>query len=130
MLNGGEKGKTARLYFIECEKQAKLKAPKTLREALLLAAQVEFEKEQLALKVDNLQTVLDIRLDWVSIIKVAQHNRISEKKLDWHKLKRKSEDLGYEIKRAASPRYKYQNLYHVNVFKAAYPELRYDIKEE
>jgi anti-repressor protein len=55
MLNGGEKGKQARKYFIECEKIAKdmleinPKVPKTFRQALLLAAeQQEIIELQLA----------------------------------------------------------------------------------
>lgn len=53
MLNGGEKGKQARTYFIECEKQLQLQAPRTLKEALLLAAKLEDEREQLQLQLSE-----------------------------------------------------------------------------
>jgi phage anti-repressor protein len=50
MLNGGEKGKQARQYFIECEKQ--LNKPKTQIELILQSAQLlaEMERKQLALE--------------------------------------------------------------------------------
>ena len=46
MLNGGEKGKKARLYFIECEKKAQSLAPRTLKEALILALEQQEKIEQ------------------------------------------------------------------------------------
>ena len=46
MLNGGEKGKQARLYFIECEKKAQSLAPRTLKEALILALEQQERIEQ------------------------------------------------------------------------------------
>ena len=59
MLNGGEKGKQARRYFIEMEKIAKdlqeinPKVPKTFREALLLAAEQQevIEKQSIQIEV-------------------------------------------------------------------------------
>lgn len=129
MLNGGDKGKQARTYFIECEKQLQLQAPRTLKEALLLAVKLEEEKEQLQLQVNNLDTVLDNLLDWVSIIKVAKHNKVHETAFNWHKLKDASIQLGYEIKKAQSPRFGYQNLYHLDAFKRCYPQFNYDLKK-
>jgi prophage antirepressor-like protein len=91
----------------------------------------EQEEKQLALqKVENLNTVLDNLLDWVSIIKVSQHNKVKEKIFDWRVLKKKSEELGYVLKKAESPRFGYQNLYHINVFKACYPQYNYDLKNK
>jgi len=110
------------------ELETKKQIPTTYKDALIaLVAKIE-ETEQLALQVNNLETVLDIRLDWVSIIKIAQFNKVSEKAFDWHILKTKSKELGYEIKRAESVRYKYQNLYHLNVFRACYPKYNYNLK--
>ena len=55
MLNGGDKGKDARKYFIECEKQLKeVSVPKTLSQALFLAAKqaetIEQQAEQLRIQ--------------------------------------------------------------------------------
>lgn len=129
MLNGGDKGKQARQYFIECEKQLQKSLPSTYKEALLALIAKEEEKERLALQVENLDTVLDCLLEWVSIIKISRHNKVSEKLFDWHKLKQASIDLGYQIKKAESPRFGYQNLYHIDVFRRCYPQYRYDLKK-
>jgi phage anti-repressor protein len=134
MLQRTERGKEARKYFIECEKIAKdiqeLNAPKlpiNLKEAYLALAQAEEEKELLLLQNENLNTVLDNLLEWVSIIKVSQHNKISEKEFNWRKLKAKSNELGYQTKRAESPRFGYMILYHVDAFRACYPQFDYNI---
>lgn len=124
-----EKGEQARNYFIECEKQLQKAMPSTYKEALLALIAKEEEKERLALQVENLDTVLDSLLEWVSIIKVSRFNKVSEKLFDWHELKRVSSELNYTIKKAESPRYGYQNLYHINVFKRCYPQYRYDLKK-
>ena len=126
MVQRSEKGKQARLYFIECEKQVKKQLPQTYKEALLALVAKEEEKEKLLLKVDNLSTALDSLVEWISIIKVSQFNKIHENNFNWPVLKKKSEQMGYEIKKGQSNRYDYQNLYHVNVFKACYPQFNYN----
>jgi phage regulator Rha-like protein len=117
-----------RLMIIDdwTEMKAKL-TPKTYKEALLALIQKEEEKEQLLLQVDNLSTALDSLVEWVSIIKVATKNKIKETAFDWRQLKRKSKEMGYAIKRAESARFEYQNLYHVNIFKACYPQFNYNL---
>ena len=84
--------------------------------------------KQALLKADNLNVALDNLLDWVSIIKIARFNKVKENYFNWRVLKSKSEELGYSIKKAESPRFGYQNLYHLTVFKACYPEFNYNIK--
>jgi len=126
MIQRTEKGKQARQYFIECEKQLqKEKTPQTYIEALKALVQSEEQKLILTQKVENLETALDSLVEWVSIIKVCQFNKIKEKHFDWHVLKAKSIEMGYVIKKAQSNRFGYQNLYHVNVFRACYPEFNY-----
>ena len=108
----------------------KPKLPTTYKEALLELVRIEEEKEQLLIENDNLNTVLDNLTDWISIIKVAQHNKVSEKVFNWRLLKSKSEELGYIIKKAESVRYGYQNLYHINCFRALYPKFSYSFKDK
>ena len=128
MLQRSDKGKQARQYFIECEKELKKSLPQTYKEALLELIRKEEEKEALLIENSNLNTVLDNLTDWVSIVKVCQHNKIKENTINWRILKLKSELLGYAIKKAESPRYGFQNLYHIDCFRACYPTLNYSFK--
>ena len=54
MLQRNEKGKQARLYFIECEEKLKAKLPQTYLEALKELVKVEEAKLQLENRVNNL----------------------------------------------------------------------------
>lgn len=105
-----------------------LSVPKTYIEALQALLDSEKEKLRLQESNNNLEVKLDLLLDWVSIIKVSEHNNVKENVFNWRILKSKSSELGYEIKRAKSPRYDYMNLYHINCFKSAYPQFNYEIK--
>jgi Rha family phage regulatory protein len=111
----------------ELENQAP-KLPTTYKEALLALVEAEEQKELAMLQVSNLNIALDNLLDWVSIIKVSQFNNVKETIFKWRELKAKSEQMGYAIKKAESARYGYQNLYHVDVFRACYPQFNYDFK--
>ena len=112
----------------QLEIQSKKQLPSSYIDALKALVVSEEAKEQALLQVDNLNTVLDNLLDWVSIIKIANHNGIKETYFNWRILKDKSRELGYSIKKAESPRYGYQNLYNLVVFKACYPSLNYNLK--
>jgi phage regulator Rha-like protein len=116
------------IAFLEkLESQQKAIVPQTYKEALLAIIAVEEEKEQLLLQVDNLSTALDSLVEWVSIIKICAKNKIKETVFDWRYLKKKSAEMGYSIKKAQSARYGFQNLYHINVFKACYPQFNYEM---
>ena len=82
------------------ELEKTIKVPQTFKEALLLAVEQQEKIEQQQLQIENLDTVLDNLLEWVSILKVAKHNKIHEKKFNWRKLKETSTELGYLIKKA------------------------------
>lgn len=131
MIQRSEKGKQARKYFIECEKKLKQISLNSfeIQDPIKRAEKwIEEQKEKLLLenKVENLSTALDSLVEWTSIIKVCQHNKVKENCFKWQVLKKKSEELGYEVKKAQSSRFSYQNLYHVNIFKACYPQYKYD----
>jgi phage regulator Rha-like protein len=87
-----------------------------------LALEVEIEAK--ALQIENLSTALDTLKDWSSILKIAKLNKVSEKTMSWHKLKAASETLGFVVKKAESPRFGFQNLYHSAAFKYCYPHLK------
>jgi phage regulator Rha-like protein len=118
---------TLRMMIID--EWAILKQPKELtrKELALMVVKAEEEKEQLLLQVDNLSTALDSLVEWVSIIKICTKNKIKETVFDWRYLKKKSAEMGYSIKKAQSARYGFQNLYHINVFKACYPQFNYEM---
>ena len=107
--------------------QSKPSLPTTYLQALEVLVKTEKEKQLLELKNENLETVLDNLLEWVSIVKIANHNKVSELNFNWRLLKSKSKELGYKVKKAQSPRFDYQNLYHIDSFKAVYPEYDYDL---
>lgn len=79
-------------------------------------------KQQLAQQNENLQIALDSHLDWLTILSVAKLNNVSEKVFDWRKLTERSRIMGYEIKKTTCPRFGYRNNYHLNVFRAEYPQ--------
>lgn len=135
MLQRTDKGKEARQYFIKCEEQLKSLALNSyqIQDPIKRAEKwIEEQKEKLLLenKVENLSTALDSLVEWTSIIKVCQFNKVKESAFKWQVLKKKSEELGYEVKKAQSSRFDYQNLYHVNVFRACYPQYRYDFLDK
>lgn len=135
MMARTDKGEEARLYFIECEKQLSLKTPQTYLEALKALVASEEEKQlllesnkQLETKVDNLSTAFMYESNWLSILKVSMHNKVSEKEFDWRKLKQASDKMGYEVKKMQSRRFKYQNLYHIDTFRVCYPQYNYNFE--
>ena len=142
-------GELARDYFLAMEEKAKISLqPKTEEDLILqlfpeaptelvsLTANSIREKKALSLQlehkeiiIDNLSTVFNHESNWISILKVAMHNKISEKLLKFSILKKKSKELGYEVKKFPSRKYGYQNGYHRIVFQACYPALKYDFKD-
>lgn len=84
--------------------------------------------KQLETKVDNLSTAFMYESNWLSILKVSMHNKVSEKVFDWRKLKQASDKMGYEVKKMQSRRFKYQNLYHIDTFRVCYPQYNYNFE--
>ena len=60
MVEGNEKGKIARKYFIECEKKLKqIKLPSNFKEALIELLRAEEEKEKLQLEINHKHNLID-----------------------------------------------------------------------
>ena len=111
----------------ELEKQT-VKLPTTFKDAILALGESLVREEQNQLLLEQANTKLDNLLEWVSIVKVCGYNKVKETNFDWRVLKAKSQELDLPVKRAESPRFGYQNLYHVNCFKACYPKYEYDFQ--
>lgn len=86
-----------------------------LKEERIARIAVEEEKEKL-------QQELDYSKDWYSIKRVAAMNGVDWKTFNWRKLKEKSIELGYGVKKIFDANYGEVNTYHRDVWEAAYPE--------
>jgi hypothetical protein len=130
MVEGNEKGKQARTYFIECERQLNkpLSEIEVARRYLASLELIEAQRKSIEIKdnqIDNMSVAFNHESQWLSILKVAKHNGIKESLLNWRPLKSMSAKMGYEVKKMPSRRYEFQNIYHINVFKVVYPKLMY-----
>jgi prophage antirepressor-like protein len=93
--------------------------------ALLEKMELLEEQKQL-LEAENyaLSEAVDELFEYSSIIRVAKFNDVRETSFNWRLLKAASNKLGLEIKKVPSPRFEFQNLYHHQAWRLAYPEYR------
>lgn len=79
---------------------------------------------KLRLEQDNqlLNTIIDNEFGYCSILRAAQHLGVSETVFNWRPLKKRTLEMGAEVKKVPSPRYAYQNLYPISAFEFCYPE--------
>lgn len=83
----------------------------------------EVERRQIAEQEnERLQQELDYSKYWYSIKRVAAINGVDWKTFNWRKLKEKSIELGYGIKKIFDANYGEVNTYHRDAWEAAYPE--------
>lgn len=119
----GEKGIifTAR-YVKRFNEMERGQVPKDFPSALRAYAD-EVERRQIAEQEnEKLQQELDYSKDWYSIKRVAAMNGVDWKTFNWRKLKEKSIELGYGVKKIFDANYGEVNTYHRDVWEAAYPE--------
>jgi phage regulator Rha-like protein len=116
--------------FSEMKKLLEKPRELTKLEYIDLLRDTELERLEALQKVENLTIALDSSLEWCSIIKCSTHNKIHESVFKWQTLKKKSIELGYEVKRLPSTRYDYQLAYHVNCFRACYPQYNYNFNNQ
>lgn len=119
----GEKGIifTAR-YVKRFDEMERGQIPQDFPSALRAYAD-EVERRQIAeQEKEKLQQELDYSKDWYSIKRVAAMNGVDWKTFNWRKLKEKSIELGYGVKKIFDANYGEVNTYHRDVWEAAYPE--------
>lgn len=119
----GEKGIlfTAK-YVKRFNEMERGQVPKDFPSALRAYAD-EVERRQIAEhENEKLQQELDYSKDWYSIKRVAAMNGVDWKTFNWRKLKEKSIELGYGVKKIFDANYGEVNTYHRDVWEAAYPE--------
>jgi phage regulator Rha-like protein len=119
----GEKGIifTAR-YVKRFDEMERGQIPQDFPSALRAYAD-EVERRQIAEQEnEKLQQELDYSKDWYSIKRVAAMNGVDWKTFNWRKLKEKSIELGYGMKKIFDANYGEVNTYHRDVWEAAYPE--------
>jgi phage anti-repressor protein len=121
MLARSEKGKEARQYFIQLEKD--WNSPDKVIARGLKFANIELSRVR-AIN-ERLQIELDASKDWYSIKRVALINGISWKRLDWRKLKEASIIMDIPIHKIFDANYGEVNTYHIDVFRKVYPRLRF-----
>jgi phage regulator Rha-like protein len=91
--------------------------------------QEQKEKQALALALENKTIELDQSKEWLSIKRVAKHNNIHWKLLDWRALKASGIAHGYAPKKVFDANFGLVNTYHRTTFKMIYPELNLQIKD-
>lgn len=119
----GEKGIifTAR-YVKRFNEMEQGQMPKDFPSALRAYAD-EVERRQIAeQEKEKLQQELDYSKEWLSIKRVAAMNGVDWKTFNWRKLKDKSIELGYGVKKIFDANYGEVNTYHKDVWESVYPE--------
>lgn len=119
----GEKGIifTAR-YVKRFDEMERGQIPQDFPSALRAYAD-EVERRQIAEQEnERLQQELDYSKEWFSIKRVAAMNGVDWKTFNWRKLKEKSIELGYGIKKIFDANYGEVNTYHKDVWENTYPE--------
>ena len=139
MIQRTEKGKQARLYFIECEKKLKTidnKAQLLLDiynggEKAIAASKKLHEIEAAPIKAELKEANIQLQKDkqWWSIKRVAIITNTSWKDYSWKKLKAASLETGHEVKKVFDANFGAVNAYHEDAWKEVYPEIYNEIME-
>lgn len=123
MVEGNEKGKEARKYFISCEKIAKKQlllqpTPNFSNPAEAARAWAdEYERRiQASLLLEVKSQQLDESKEWYSIKRWAKDHNLNWRTVSWRALKAISYEHDYAVKKIFDANYGEVNTYHKNVF--------------
>jgi hypothetical protein len=90
-----------------------------------IQAELQAELSELREKNGDLQAKLDESKQWFTIKRVAQINNTSWKKFSWRALMSASINLDIPTRKIFDANYGEVNLYHLDAWKAVYPDLIY-----
>ena len=137
MIQRTDKGKQARLYFIECEKKLKevdkkanlLLAIYNGGEGALEASKKLHELEAAPIKAELKEANIQLQKDkeWWAIKRVAIITNTSWKDYSWKKLKAASEKTNHEVKKVFDANFGSVNAYHEDAWKEVYPDIYKEI---
>ena len=137
MIQRTDKGKQARLYFIECEKKLKevdkkanlLLAIYNGGEGALEASKKLHELEAAPIKAELKEANIQLQKDkeWWTIKRVAVITNTSWKDYSWKKLKAASEKTNHEVKKVFDANFGSVNAYHEDAWREAYPDIYKEI---
>ncbi len=122
MVEGNDKGKQARKYFIKMEEIARkgaLTVPDFSNPAEAARAWAdEYERRTKAnLLLEEKSKQLDESKEWFSIKRWAKDHRLNWRSINWRKMKAISSELGYQVKKIFDANYGEVNIYHKDVFE-------------
>lgn len=90
-----------------------------------VATELKDERQRRAIvekECEELRQELDYSKDWYSIKRVAAMNGVNWKSFDWRRLKQRSVQLGYGVKKIFDANYGEVNTYHKDVWESVYPD--------
>ena len=106
--------------------RAMIVAGETLRKREERIARLEAENVTLAVYNQGMALMLDKGEEYLSVKRVAEMNGITASDISWHKLKSETEKAGLGVEHVFASDFGRVNAYHINAWKAAYPELKYE----
>ena len=77
-------------------------------------------------KLEDKARELDESKQWYTIKRVAKLNGIHWRSISWNKLKEASAFLSLEVKKIFDANFERVNVYHIDAWKRAYPNLHYE----
>ena len=125
ILNSIEQEKKELVYKIYKGGEEAVIASERLRKIEVDEATKPLQKE-----IEDKNIQLQKTKEWYSIKRVAQIVNASWKDFNWRLLKLESKVQRHEVKKVFDANYGKVNAYHINVWKAVYPETYKELKEQ